>query len=534
MEEELSVLIEYGAMEIVYRRNYVGMKKLTDFMSNVLDDFVDTYINKGSMETIEKCFETIGRKAAENVCELTNRVGHYLNEFSNEDKAKYKAEALAWKSSYGVKSLMYKNTLSEFKRVFYSKSGAASDLVVNSGLNLETTILDYAKMIGMNDKEAEEYVSNHKAKPDDKAIDILLTKIERENKDAVLISLEDHFKLDVCGRIVDKGSQPIFSKFTGEKRELLTEVTKAVNEEVNLSKVDEWLEGEAAERYRDLEDTLLGTINTSKQDIDLKTKNYDNYIKLHTGKAICDGDVDSKKDNLLKAFAANILKKSGAKFSVDRIHKYAEKLKKTHEHLDVIGNEESLNFALSSSDNLDKVYNRAFGKPFSVNPDNISEYISEINKLAENMMSSEGRSDEYKAFAKAVKNIADLSGKYDYTSATDIKAASDEIVDLNMKLFLTAQNYITGKEKVRTTTDGKERFNNAIDALSIMSEHTANVKEFVDIMVDVINTKRKATLDSNKYVDIDNYGAARARKAKQLREEKPENTKSQIIEGKAL
>ena len=89
-----------------------------------------------------------------------------------------------------------------------------------------------------------------------------------------------------------------------------------------------------------------------------------------------------------------------------------------------------------------------------------------------------------------------------------------------MALLSSAQSYIKGKEKVRSSNGGKERFGNTLDGLSVLYRYVAGdgIKKSIHNTVADINRVRDVDNTSSKYVDIKKYGAKRAVKAKETRD----------------
>ncbi|MCR4946797.1 MAG: hypothetical protein K5929_07645, partial [Lachnospiraceae bacterium] len=71
---------------------------------------------------------------------------------------------------------------------------------------------------------------------------------------------------------------------------------------------------------------------------------------------------------------------------------------------------------------------------------------------------------------------SDLKGAYDESLPAD-RAARDALIgELNINLYYAVKEYVSGKEKVRTTTNGQKRFGDALDAISILASFTPGMK----------------------------------------------------------
>ncbi len=125
-------------------------------------------------------------------------------------------------------------------------------------------------------------------------------------------------------------------------------------------------------------------------------------------------------------------------------------------------------------------------------------------------MSSKNRSPEYQKFAEAVGSFAKLDPNDPNFAEASQKA--------NESLLKAINIYSQGKEKVRFQNDGISRFNNTMDALSIMKDHIPGIGDVIDSRVEAINKKRKAenALDED-HIDLKNFGAENARQERMKR-----------------
>ena len=114
---------------------------------------------------------------------------------------------------------------------------------------------------------------------------------------------------------------------------------------------------------------------------------------------------------------------------------------------------------------------------------------------------------------------------------------NETIMKANENLLQAVRVYIKGKESIRSTTNGNDRFNNALDVLGIMSDNVPGLQKVIDGMVNNINKKRGIKDDEQPgFIDIDDYGADRAAERKQERENaknKPKTAKKVTAEKKA-
>ena len=236
------------------------------------------------------------------------------------------------------------------------------------------------------------------------------------------------------------------------------------------------------------------------------------------------------KNTLALAFAACKMKKDGEKFDKKKITDLSRK----------ITNYCRLNFMEAKDiDALKKIITQpdpvtaikkvedifvsdvyAVEKPFQ------QAYLKEMKLLAENMLTKEDRSTLYANFYDAVHEAASLD-------PNDPKLG-EKIAKANRKIIETTKHYTSGKEKVRFHTDGQDRFNNSMDALSIVGAYAPN-SYITDVtkMVSNINNIRgaKKAKDPDR-IDMRMFGGERAKKRNA--EIKKENTKNKDSKSKNI
>ena len=243
---------------------------------------------------------------------------------------------------------------------------------------------------------------------------------------------------------------------------------------------------------------------------------YEYYIRQHTGENIDKSDYNKNVEQLSKVMAAIILGSSGTlTYSKKLIDITADKLKRTL-YLKEQPQVTEVKTALSSKNAARSLMEEQMYKNYQTQ--NGAELISDMKTLLGNMMSSADRSPEYKAMVMGVKRIAEM----DPASVSSIKGQSALIV-ANSELMRRIDGYMKGKKSVRRSDDGKERFNNALDALAVLNKHVKGAESITKDIVGRINQVRNANNEMHKdYVDIDNFGPKRAARAKEERQAKQE------------
>ncbi|MCR5213435.1 MAG: hypothetical protein K6E10_03395 [Eubacterium sp.] len=248
---------------------------------------------------------------------------------------------------------------------------------------------------------------------------------------------------------------------------------------------------------------------------------YIDYINKHIGlEIVLNKSLKEKKNHLAKAMSA--LSFYGPKDSKDdmvigAIHNRADRIKKRKVFQNMT--EREVDASLSNLKQVGKSYGIVLKKTFDVSENKRQEYINEMKVLQTNMMSGEKRSPYYNDFCKAISDVAQLKPD----------ASQNEIIAANAKLVYTIEAYTAGKKKVRITDGGKARFNNALDAISIVNKYIKGSSNFVKEQVDRINEVRNASKGDKNFVDINKYGAERAKNEKAKKEAKQEaKKKSQL------
>ena len=550
LEDKLRFIVDYGAYYNAFSLTYDNSVAADNLMQKFLDSFTKEYIAGSSLETMNKVLNELGRITANSTIDLMDVNNRYLMEFADEGKIGIqKADELTWKTRAGFLAQSIRTIDIHLRNAYDSNKDKYKDEII-AGLNINenTTLQEYAVMTG---KDVSHYRDRFKENPDAKIVDCIrkerineiikdtsienneginvqelfdlreeqIEEVKNTASDVICQELIDSYYNSYANGIFSEGAYEIINaRLDNERKEHYAVMTQKINEALNSSKIKDWLAGEGAVRLKEIEKTsATHIINDFTKKVD-NSVGYDQYIRLHTGYDVSEADNDRKKDYLSKALAAKMLQNSDVKFSLKKIHVVADEIKKRPAFSALCNNHNAVDNALTAIDGISKVLNELFGQAFVVDNNKIAKYIRDMNELSKNMMSSENRSAEYKAFCKAVKNISDLKGVYDYNNDSDMAALSDKLKELNMNLMNTARTYITGKEKIRSSSGGIERFNNAIDALAILSRNAPGIDDSIKTITDNINAKRKADAGSSKYIDIAKYGNKRAKAAKAARD----------------
>ena len=248
-------------------------------------------------------------------------------------------------------------------------------------------------------------------------------------------------------------------------------------------------------------------------------KSYDNYIRLHSGVYAMNTKRDYK-ELLAKVLAAEALKNSGQAFSVKKVRQMAKSIQKLPA-LQNAKNDEIVAALSTDPQKLKDLQQSVYLASFAVKPENAGKYVEDMKKLQASMMSSRKRSPEYQKFASAVAEVARLKPGSEGFEAASRKA--------NEALLKSINVYSQDKEKVRFLDDGVARFDNTMDALSIMKDNIPGISDVIDARVSAINKTRKAeSVDHKDHLDLTKYGAERAQAEYAKRTGQPAEEKEQV------
>ena len=236
-------------------------------------------------------------------------------------------------------------------------------------------------------------------------------------------------------------------------------------------------------------------------------KKYNTYLSEHTGENKI-SDVNEKNRVMLSKAMAALMLKDGAgnkAYSVSTIHSVAEKIDRTLDLENV--QPERIRAALVSPDKVNEFVKERTVELYNTktNADEAG-FCEEMSILSSAMMKSWGRSDDYKTMYKYVKNISQLESYFIKTPE-----GKSEYLDNIVSLLQATEKYMKGKKSVRSSEDGKERFDNALDVLGVMYKYIPGVRGRIDEIVARVNHVRGAEDVNHKdHVDITKYNSRRA------------------------
>ena len=274
----------------------------------------------------------------------------------------------------------------------------------------------------------------------------------------------------------------------------------------------------------------------SKEDKIKAEDKYREYVLKHIGKDKIRIYPGKNVEMLSKAMAANMLSNSKHinKYNVDIIHDMAKKIKISM-NLSKVPNE-VVNKALESSEGLNAFIKQNVKDLYT--PTDPHQLIYGMKDLGKYMMSGRDRSIEYRNLVKAIKAVGNLNAD---ALSDDAKAPKiiDDARTRGFEVLKAVEAYVKGKKSVRHSEDGRDRFDNALDALAILKKTIPGMKDNINLIVERINVVRRSANPKSEYhVDLEKYGVDRAKEAKKKRslrdqgivEEKKEVKKQEKIQ----
>ena len=529
MEEKLDYLVTLNAMEQCKEQLQAGASNKTiDYPAIIAsDEFTKEYTNTPNISVIKKYYQNVGKKAGEFTVAFQKERDKLLKGFPEDDpnrllKANYLAE-------HTYESGTKRTSFSIISQRITGNSSKMMDTVWNAAhMNLDMTMGEFLKKTGMGETEYNEFFSkNPNITPESKAADIYRIDSFGNEQDPEYAMQKDFFDKTIMKWMQEgKDAFAAKNKIKGEKLKQYHTDANFLASDYKISKIRDWVNETGNKQIEKYINNSYHEVMNEHNKKYVGGESYDQYIRLHTGYDIKNKSVKEKQENLAKSIAASILKTTEKSLDIKKIHSYAKTVKALPGYKDIVNDPEKLDYYLSGEGRISEAKTEALKCVSEVTEESVEAYVKAMKKLQDNMKTSEKRSDKYKEFHKAVDAIGNLVGKYDFSNKADRLAACKELTTLNTILLDKTVTYITDKEKVRTYEDGRDRFDNALDALGNLYEYVPNSRSNITPIVDRINNKRDAKIGSEKYVDIQKYSGKRAEDAKKTRDLKDQNKKA--------
>ena len=509
LEEKLEFLADLTVLSRGKNKKYGESLHFESLSDELREEFFRDYIRNGTAETADRVLTCIGKMSTDYLLRLREDDEKMREEFEAEgENGIKKAANLSKHTKNATYSFVLRDIASECAiELGMVTSNARNDLLLKYNVNKDMTALEYARNTGKSENDIDAYLKSIGAKPDDKMLDIARAKNGGGTDEMALVVLNADFIRDYANEKRAKAGKVLLdsSALEGEKLEHFYTVRDNISGEISEEGIEDWIKNEGGKKMEAVAlDESRSVINDFTKKYD-KTVGYDQYIRLHTGSDIKDSDNEKRADCLAKAVAASVLKNIDSEYDLKQIHSLADSLKQNDAFINMVGDPAVVSKALTDADAIEDFRNEFYGRNLGLTPGTGKQYVEQMNILFNKMLPSDGRSREYRAFYNAVKKISDLKGVYDETRPADRATRERLIGKLNVGLFYTAQEYMRGKEKVRTTTDGKARFDSALDAIGLLSVFAPGTQKRAEKIVKQINSKRNAKEDSEKYISLSEH-----------------------------
>ncbi|MCR4716884.1 MAG: hypothetical protein K5656_06855 [Lachnospiraceae bacterium] len=455
--------------------------------------------------------------------------------------------------------LLFKN-INDFQDMFVdtlnSNQYKLNLTISRNDLSLDMTMSDFADACGLVNYDKKDFLKKFKANANDSVKSIFTKVAKRElyrknyynnilpgvdneheryifnnpevydikNYEAIEISDKDilnraakEFNKQYINNLVNVGidryidSRKLEARFAGIAKRSVNEVKL----DYKASPIAAWIEESGEVTHNKLSEITARALASDEQKNANKSVSYEQYIRLHTGFEGSRAKYEVMEENLAKAIAADILKKAGREFSLDAIHTAAESVKIMPEFSRITSDHMTLRQMVMDAESVEKCRTDLIIKTYGVEPGKIKEYVWAMKSLYDFMEPRVGQSKEYQGLRTAIKNIADL--RLDVMGREMPADISERIASLNTVLLGAVEVYMKGKKKIRKTEEGNYRFNNALDAMGLLSKFVPDTKPQIKVTVDRINEVREAEKGDYEYVDISNYNEARAISANDYR-----------------
>ena len=523
MLQKLDILIDCFTHRFCLFEKAEG-EKASNALYDLVESFFEEYLGQGNKENLDKVFVHLGKLKAENDLIIMNNNEKFLGKLDpNESDRKKKALIMATRTKPGTVMYALKTVNMILKENLDRSISIQKAVNQEAGLDYKNVNTEeYLSKCGFDEEGVDRCIKEKSWEKGAKLFDVIKAeitayKIKLGIKDPVvkdsdvILDIKDRFVRDTVAASEEKGKAIAKAgmKLDEEKAVRYNYISAKTSGEINTNaEIENWIKNEGKAILDDIGESCTDEIQSDFNRKYNEGVSYEQYIRLHCGASVLSLDRDMKIKQLSKAVAASLLKGKQEKVDVKKIHKMAEKIKTLPSFVQMVSDPDALDKCLTGEGSVGRTAGDIVARTYGVRDDNIATYINSMKELSDNLMSDKGRSKEYKAFHKAVENIADLKGKYDLNNEEELNKLGMLLVDLNANLISSINTYMKGKKNVRSSTDGQKRFNNSLDALSIMRDNVPGIKYQADALEKRINTVRKESMRIN----LSDYNATRAAK----------------------
>lgn len=249
------------------------------------------------------------------------------------------------------------------------------------------------------------------------------------------------------------------------------------------------------------------TIEPSVKDNDILTpgqsgeaKDFDAYLRQHTGKGAMNGTKEEMVDDMAKVLAAQIMPRQDPpkEFDAKVIDAAAGQIKKKFNlaQMDTL----EIREALDNPRAVKEMAQKNHRKTYSVDPENYANYLNDMKRLYRDMEKPDGSNKEYQRIYDDVRKIAHLPSDPE-AEGLSMQKVGKLIEQTNSDIYEAMDRYVDKNAKTMGPNDPK-----VLQVLSAMSDAVPGTEKRADRMVEQIrNVKGVTDISDPEYIEMDEY-----------------------------
>ena len=232
-----------------------------------------------------------------------------------------------------------------------------------------------------------------------------------------------------------------------------------------------------------------------------EAKDFDTYLRQHTGKGAMSGTKEEMVDDMAKALAAQIMprQKPPKEFDAKAIDKAAEQIKTKFNLAQM--DELDLREALDNPTSVREMAQKNHRKTYSVDMEDYSDYLSSMRRLYRDMEEPDGSSKEYQKIYDNVKKLAHLPNDPE-AAGLSLKKVEKMIEQTNSEIYEAVDRYVDKNAKKMGPKDPK-----VLQVLSAMEGAVPNADKRTDRVVDKIRSiKDVKDISNSEHIELEEFG----------------------------
>ena len=233
-----------------------------------------------------------------------------------------------------------------------------------------------------------------------------------------------------------------------------------------------------------------------------EARNFDEYIRQHTGKSAMFGTKEEMIDDASKVLAAQIMpkQKPPKEFDPKVISKAAGQIKDKFNLAEL--DEFDLRQALNDPKAIKPLAQQQHRKTYSVDPEDHKDFVTQMQRLYRDMEKPDGTNKEYQKIYEGVQKLAHLP--YDpEAEGLSMNKVGKMVEQTNSEIFEAMDRYVDQNGKNIGFRDPK-----MLQVLNTMSSAVPSAEKRADRMVDRINNIKGKGKDitDHEYVELEEFG----------------------------